>query len=166
MSKAPVKPAEEGAPAPKSKKKLIVIIVAAVVLLAAAGGGAMMFLGKKKSSDKKEEHKEEHAKAPVFMPLEPFVVNLQSDEGDKYLQVQMTLQVEDDAQVNLIKANAPQVRSRLLMLLSSKDANEVLTPEGKEKLIQEIIEQVSLPFVPKGEPQKVSGVFFTSFVVQ
>ncbi len=166
MSKAPVKPAEEGAPAPKSKKKLIVIIVAAVVLLAVAGGGAFMFLGKKKPSDKKEEHKEEPAKAPVFMPLEPFVVNLQSDEGDKYLQVQMTLQVADDAQVSLIKANAPQIRSRLLMLLSSKDANEVLTPEGKEKLIQEIIEQVSLPFVPKGEPQKVSGVFFTSFVVQ
>ncbi len=166
MSKAPVKPAEEGAPAPKSKKKLIVIIVAAVVILAVAGGGAFMFLGKKKPSDKKEEHKEEPAKAPVFMPLEPFVVNLQSDDGDKYLQVQMTLQVADDAQVSLIKANAPQIRSRLLMLLSSKDANEVLTPEGKEKLMQEIIEQVSLPFVPKGEPQKVSGVFFTSFVVQ
>lgn len=166
MSKAPEKPAEEGAAAPKSKKKLIIIIVAAVVLLGAIGGGAMMFLGKKKPSDKKEEHKSEPAKAPVFMPLEPFVVNLQSDEGDKYLQVQMTLQVEDDAQVNLIKANSPQVRSRLLMLLSSKDATEVLTPEGKQKLIQEIIEQVSLPFVPKGEPQKVSGVFFTSFVVQ
>lgn len=174
MSKAPVKPAApaaapaaaEAAPAGKSKKKLIVIIVAAVVLLGAIGGGAMMVLGKKKPSDKKEEHKAEPAKAPVFMPLEPFVVNLQSDDGDKYLQVQMTLQVEDDAQVTLIKANAPQIRSRLLMLLSSKDADEVLTPEGKQKLIQEIVEQVSLPFVPKGEPQKVSGVFFTSFVVQ
>ena len=108
MSKAPVKPAEEGAPAPKSKKKLIVIIVAAVVLLAVAGGGAFMFLGKKKPSDKKEEHKEEPAKAPVFMPLEPFVVNLQSDDGDKYLQVQMTLQVADDSQVSLIKANSPK----------------------------------------------------------
>lgn len=168
MSKAPAKPAaEEGAPPSKSKKKLIIIIVAAVVLLGAVGAGAMMFLGKKKPEKEKEkEHKEEPAKAPVFMPLEPFVVNLQSEDGDKYLQVQMTLQVDDDAQVQLIKANAPQVRSRLLMLLSSKDAEEVLTPEGKNKLIQEIIEQVSLPFTPKGDPQKVSGVFFTSFVVQ
>lgn len=165
MSKAPAKPAEGAAPA-KSKKKLIVIILAAVLVLAGAGGGAFFFLSKKKGAPKEKEHKEEVAKAPVFLPLEPFVVNLQSESGDKYLQVQMTLQVADDAQVTLIKANVPQVRSRLLMLLSSKDANEILTQEGKDKLIEEIIEQVNLPFVPKGDPQKVSGVFFTSFVVQ
>lgn len=166
MSKAPAKPAEDGAAPPKSKKKLIVIIVAALVLLGGIGGGAFFFLSKKKAASKEKEHKEEVAKAPVFLPLEPFVVNLQSEGGDKYLQVQMTLQVPDDAQVTLIKANVPQVRSRLLMLLSSKDANEILTQEGKDKLIEEITEQVNLPFVPKGEPQKVSGVFFTSFVVQ
>ena len=167
MSKAPAKPADDGAaPAGKSKKKLIVIILAAVVLLGGVGGGAFFFLSKKKTEGKKEEHKEEVAKAPVFLPLEPFVVNLQSEGGDKYLQVQMTLQVPDEAQVTLIKANVPQVRSRLLMLLSSKDANEILTQDGKDKLIEEIIEQINLPFVPKGDPQKVSGVFFTSFVVQ
>jgi len=44
--------------------------------------------------------------------------------------------------------------------------------DGDDKIIgvivfsTEITEQVNLPFVPKGEPQKVSGVFFTSFVVQ
>ena len=166
MSKAPAKPAEEGAVPAKSKKKLIVIVVAALVLLGGIGGGAFFFLSKKKAAGKEKEHKEEVAKAPVFLPLEPFVVNLQSEAGDKYLQVQMTLQVPDDAQVSLIKDNVPQVRSRLLMLLSSKDASEILTQEGKDKLIEEIIEQVNLPFVPKGEPQKVSGVFFTSFVVQ
>ena len=161
MSKAP-----ENTAAPvagKSKKKLLVMIAAAVLVLGAVGAGAAFFLSKKKAPTK--EHKEE-AKAPVFLPLEPFVVNLQSEFGEKYLQVQMTLQVSDDAQVNLIKANLPQVKSRLIMLLSSKNAEGLLTPEGKDELIQEITEQVNLPFVPKGEPQKVSGVFFTSFVVQ
>jgi flagellar FliL protein len=52
------------------------------------------------------------------------------------------------------------------MLLSSKDSTEILSGEGKEKLIKEILDQVSQPFTPKGEPQKVTGVFFTSFVVQ
>jgi flagellar FliL protein len=167
MSNAPAKPAEgeNVAPAGKSKKKLIIMIVGAVVLLSAIGGGAAMFLGKKGGA-KDKEHKTEAAHPPVFLPLEAFVVNLQSEGGDKYLQVNMTLQVPDEAQVNLIKANAPQVRSRLLMLLSSKDATEILTPEGKEKLIQEITTQVNLPFSSHGEPQKVDGVFFTSFVVQ
>jgi flagellar FliL protein len=162
MSKAPEKPTD--APAGKSKKKLIIIIAAAVLLLGGIGGGAAMFLSKKKPA--KEETKTEVAKAPVFLPLEPFVVNLQSELGEKYLQVQMTLQVEDEAQVNVIKANLPQVKSRLIMLLSSKNAEGLLTPEGKDELIKEITEQVNLPFVPKGDSQKVSGVFFTSFVVQ
>ena len=167
MSKAPKKEAAhaEGAPAVKSKKKLIIIIAAAVLVLGGIGGGAAIFLSKK-SSSKEKEHKAEPAKAPVFLALEPFVVNLQSDTGDKFLQVSMTLQMQDDEQVNLVKSNMPQVRSRLLMLISSKDANEILTSEGKEKLIEEIVAQVSLPFAAKGTPQKISGVFFTSFIIQ
>lgn len=168
MSKAPEKAAlaAETAPVVKSKKKLIIIIAAAVLLLGVIGGGAAVFLSKKNSSAKDKEHKAEPAKAPVFLPLEAFVVNLQSETGDKYLQVSMTLQVLDEEQANLLKLNMPQVRSRLLMLLSSKETSEILSSEGKEKLIEEIVEQVKLPFVPKGPSQKVSGVFFTSFVVQ
>ncbi|GGC99767.1 flagellar basal body-associated protein FliL [Undibacterium terreum] len=169
MSKAPAKAAAAPgeAAAGGSKKKLIIIIAAVVVLLAGAGGGAAMFLSKKGGGEHKEkEHKAEPAKAPVFLPMEPFTVNLQSEGGDKYLQVTMTLQVPDEETVNLVKLNMPQVRSRLLMLLSSKDATEILTGEGKAKLVEEIMEQASLPFTPKGEPQKITGVFFTSFVVQ
>ncbi len=170
MSKAPAKPAAAAAadapPAPKSKKKLIIMIVAGVLVLGGIGGGAAIFLAKKNAPSKEKEHKAEPAKAPVFLALEPFTVNLQSDAGDKYLQVSMTLKVLDEEQVNLIKTNMPQVRSRLLMLLSSKDSNEILTGDGKKKLVKEIIEQVNLPFAPKGEPQKASDVYFTSFVIQ
>jgi flagellar FliL protein len=167
MSKAPGKPAAADAPAGKSKKKLFIMIGAAVLLLGAIGGGAVFMLsGKKNAKDKDKEHKEEVVKAPVFLALEPFIVNLQSDSGEKYLQVQMTLKVPDEAQSNLIKSNSPQVKSRLIMLLSSKDAAELLTPDGKDKLIKEIVEQVNMPFTPKGDSQKVSDVFFTSFVIQ
>lgn len=168
MAKAPAKAADAGdAPvAGKSKKKLLIIIAAVVFLLVAAGGGAAFLLSKKSSTPKDKETKTEPAKAPVFLALDPFTVNLQSDNGDKYLQISMTLQVQDEEQVTLIKANMPQVRSRLLLLLSSKDATEILSSEGKEKLVSEIIEKVALPFTAKGDPQKISSVFFTSFVVQ
>lgn len=167
MAKKPAKAAPEtGEAAPaKSKKKLIIIIAAAVLVLGGVGGAAAFFLSKK-SASKEKEHKAEPAKAPVFLPLDAFTVNLQSDSGDKYLQIAMTLQVEGEDQSSLIKANMPQVRSRLLLLLSSKDANDILSTEGKDKLVDEIIEKVNQPFTAKGEPQKVTGVFFTSFVVQ
>jgi flagellar FliL protein len=170
MSKAPEKPAAsvEVAPVGKSKKKLIIIALAALVLLAVVGGGTAIFLSKKNHPDKEKEHKAEVLKPAVFLPIEPFTVNLQTDvdSSDKYLQVSMTLQVQDDEQVALIKSNMAQVRSRILMLLSSKAAIELTSSEGKELLIEEIVEQLKVPFIPKGEPQKVSSVFFTAFIIQ
>jgi flagellar FliL protein len=60
----------------------------------------------------------------------------------------------------------PLVRSRLLLLLSSKKASELSTVEGKKKLADEIIAQVKQPFTPQGGSTAISGVFFTSFVIQ
>ena len=98
--------------------------------------------------------------------MEPFTVNLQSENGDQFLQVTLTLQVPDAVQEELLKSFMPQIRSRLLFLLSSKKAAEISSVEGKKKLSEEIITTVNQPFTPKGQPQTVSDVFFTSFVIQ
>jgi flagellar basal body-associated protein FliL len=42
-------------------------------------------------------------------------VNLQSADGDKYLQVTMSLEVEGDDQATAIKNNMPQVKSRIIL---------------------------------------------------
>jgi flagellar FliL protein len=154
----------------KSKKKLILLIVAAVVIVGAAGGGAFVFLrssGAATTTEAKKETKSEPAKAPVFVTMEPFTVNLQTEgTTDQFLQVAFTLQVPDAAQEETIKNFMPQVRSRLLLLLSSKKASELTSVEGKKKLSEEIIASVNQPFSEKGQPQAVSNVFFTSFVIQ
>jgi flagellar FliL protein len=151
--------------APKSKKKLI-IMIAAVVLLA-GGGGAGWFLTHQKSDHKKEEAKhEEPAHAPVFVPLEAFTVNLQPDPDEKFLQTEISLQVANPEQEELLKGQMPAVRSRLLMLLTSKTASDISTAEGKQKLSDEIIAEVKKPFSKDAKPQEVTGVFFTSFVIQ
>ena len=167
MAKAPPKPdpkAEVKAEAPpvKSKKRLFLMLGVAVLVLGGGGAGAWYFTQPKSAHAAKAEP----AKPPVFINMESFTVNLQSEDSDKFLQTAFTLQVKDDAQVELIKLHLPQVRSRLLMLLSSQQAADILTPEGKNKLAREIIAQVNQPFEPKAPPQSVIGVFFTSFVIQ
>ena len=112
------------------------------------------------------EAKHEVAKPPVFLPLESFTVNLQPEGADQYLQIALTVQVADPAQVELIKLNMPQIRSRLLLLLSSKKASEISTTAGKTALTKEIIEQIKMPFSANAKPQEVPGVFFTSFIIQ
>ena len=159
----PVEPDEaaEAAPAGKSKKKRFAIIGALVVLLG-GGGAAAWFLTQGSHASKEVEA--EPSKAPVFLALETLTVNLQ--DGEQYLQTDITLQVADQAQGDAIKLYMPRVRSRLLTLLSSKHADELSTTEDKKALAQEILAQVKLPFDPKGKAQQVDDVLFTSFVIQ
>jgi len=172
-------PAAEGeAPAPKSKKKLIIIIAAVVVLLAGAGGG-WYFMKSKEAAKKPAKHGEVHEEAeaeeaegehgpaaPIFLPLETFTVNLQPDPDEKFLQLDVSIQVKKPEEAEALKAQMPAIRNRLLMLLTSKQANQISTMEGKQELSNEILAEVNKPFTDHGKPQKVTGVFFTSFVVQ
>jgi flagellar protein FliL len=60
----------------------------------------------------------------------------------------------------------PQVRSRLLTLLSSKKASEIKSVDGKRKLSEEIVAQVKLPFAKGAAVQEIDGVSFTDLVIQ
>jgi len=157
--------------APKGKSKMMIIIIA-VVLLAAIGGGAAFFMTRgggeehAESGAKKSKKSAKAAPPPEYVTLESFTVNLQPENGDQYLQVQMTLQVDGAEQAESIKNNMAKVRSRVLMLLSSKKASEINTVEGKKKLAEEVMETVKEPFFAKGDEQEVSEVLFTSFIIQ
>lgn len=164
--KSPAKADTKGDAAPqKSKKKLFLMLGIGLVVLGAGGGGAWFFTHNSNNSAHKVA-KEEPAKPPIFINLDSFTVNLQPEEGEKYLQIALTLQVTEQSQMDLIKLQMPQVRSRLLTLFSSSKASEISTAEGKKALSQEIITLVNQPFSPNGAPQTVSGVFFTSFIIQ
>ncbi len=156
-----------------SKKKLIIIIVAVLVLALGGGGAAWYFMHGADSAEheeepvkKKSKKKKKEAGPPVYVPVEAFTVNLQPEEGEQYLQLAFTLQLSDAEQSEVIKSNMPKVRSRILLLLSSKRASEINTPEGKQQLGKEILEQVNLPFEEHGDEQEVSEVLFTSFIIQ
>jgi flagellar FliL protein len=152
------------APAGSNKKKLVIIIAALLVFGGAGGGAAWFFLHDSKAGEHAKEVKKRGP--PVFVPLEAFTVNLQSEGPDQFLQTTFTLQVQSSDQIELIKQNMPKVRNRLLLLLSSKAASEISMIEGKQKLAAEIIAQVNLPFEDKGPEQEVSDVLFTSFIIQ
>lgn len=163
----------------KSKKKLIIIIVSAVLVLSGIGGGAAWyFMGHKSSEHKatkdgkeekpeKEEAKEEEPPAePAFVKLETFTLNLNPEEGEKYLQVDMTLNASDKEEADFLGVHMPQVRNRILLVLTSKKPSEISTAEGKKMLSQELADQLNQPYTAGGKPKKISGVFFTSFVIQ
>ncbi len=168
MSAAPAPaaaPAEGGAAAGGKKKKLIIMGAAVAVLLAGGGGGAFYMMKKKAAEeaaaaeaeaggDESEDHAKpakkekagghekkkdgEHAGPPAFVPLEPFTVNLTDRDVDRFAQIGINLQVDDHSLAEQMKGFMPAIRNSILLILSHKSSEQLLSLEGKEKLAEEI----------------------------
>jgi flagellar FliL protein len=124
---------------PKSKKLLVISII---LLLTIIAGAAIWFLtkGNATAAGQAAEAKPEPVREAKFIPLgDNFTVNLQREEGDQYLQAGITLKVLQPELEEKIKTMMPEIRSKLLFLLSEKKPSELQTAEGKKKLIAEII---------------------------
>ena len=180
MSAAAATAATAAAPeAPKKKSKKLLFIVVGVLVLALAGAGGALFILKKNTAD---EHGDEEAVAevnhkpkspPTFLPLENMVVNLADAGGNRFVQLGLTLQLQDAATETAVKAFLPSIRSQILVLLSQRTAEEMLQVQGKEKLSADIIAAISKEMgyaeIRKGgksTPNPVQAVLFSSFIVQ
>lgn len=204
MSKPAAKPAATGDQPPKSNKMLI-IIIAVVVLL--AGGGAAAFFMMKKDHAPKGEHAaaaeeeaaadegedDKHKLPPKFVEIGMFTANLLHEDGDRYLQVAISLKLSKPELEEKVKASNPEIQHRINMLLQSKRPSELSTVEGKEMLAADI--KANVEFVlglrksaptPRAAPEQVEGeaakphtvheetpskkgvaeVLFTSFIIQ
>ncbi|MCQ4347289.1 flagellar basal body-associated protein FliL [Pseudomonas stutzeri] len=109
------------------------------------------------------------AKAPTprFVPISPFTVNLQGEPaGQRLLYIGLSLRVGDAATEALLKEHMPEVRSRLLMLMASQKASELITPAGKEALTAQILALFNAPLTSPQPPLAIDGVLFSDFIVQ
>ncbi len=134
------------APAKEPAKSKLVLIGAIVVVLVVVAAAAFLFLNSR-NHEGDEEHESTAAAAvvPTFLPLDNMVVNLADPGGDRFVQLGITLELQDDKTASLVKQYLPSIRNGILMLVSQRTADELLLREGKEKLAAEIRDEVSRP---------------------
>ena len=168
----------EGAPAApkKGKMKLISILAVLVLLIAGGGVGGYIFLMKKNNSagHADEQKAKAHVKhgPPVFAPLEPFTVNLADPGREHYLQIGLTYEVATGDVADALKAQMPLIRSRVLLLLTSRTADELASAQGKSKLATELVALARAALANSAAPgvqndeQGVADVHFSSFIIQ
>ena len=139
MPEAKTDPAP-AAPAPaKSGNKLILIVGLGVLLAAGGAGGAWFALGgQNKGGNEAKVEEKKPAKKPLFTTLEPFTVNLQDPRGERFAQIGVTLQFEDPEVEMTLKDRLPAVRNAILLLISSKQIDDLLSTAGKQQLAQQI----------------------------
>lgn len=149
-----------------STKLWILVAVLLLIILAATATITWLIVEKPARAGQKLESMVTSS-APLFLKLEPFTVNLQSsDYGSRLLYVGITLDLGNDSTVSFVQNHLPQVRNRLLMVLSGQDAAALVTSEGKQKLAAQIGAALSKPFTQPQPKLVVNDVLFTQFIVQ
>lgn len=107
---------------------------------------------------KTEEHEEFLGK---LIPLETFTVNISGTRGNKYVKINMELEVDGEKVEEEIEKRKPQIRDYINLLVASKTYEQMMSKEGKELLRDEIRDTINT-FLVKG---KIKKVFFTELVV-
>ncbi|MDE3020281.1 MAG: flagellar basal body-associated protein FliL [Pseudomonadota bacterium] len=158
--------AEESAPLKTKPKRFIKLLLLVVLLVVIAGGG---WYGWKVYSSRNSKSKTGQARinnvAPVFLKLDMFTVNLGDTDSDRYLQVEINLQLSDQSVKDKIKTIMPEVRNTLLLLLSSQKSSDIRTAAGKQQLANQIRLNIN-KLLMSSPGTGVQNVFFTSFIIQ
>ena len=163
MSDADKAEKTDAAPKAKKKSKFVPILAVLFVVLAGGGAGGYWMYSHRAPQGPAPEPK---PPKPGVVDMEPFVVNLADESGNRFLRVNMKLLTWDVDQAAELKEDAvvgARIRSAILELLSLQHAAPLVTPEGKEELKKAIAERAT---ETAGEELKVTDVLFVEFVVQ
>ncbi|SEM72789.1 flagellar FliL protein [Pseudomonas sp. ok272] len=156
-------------PAAKGKIKLILVIVAALLLaIGLSVGATWYFMHNAQSKPASTPQEAGNVKlAAIYEPLAPaFVANYNQNGRQRYMQVSITLQARNQADLDALKVHMPVIRNNLVMLFSGQDFDTLATPVGQEMLRQKAT--ASVQEVAQKEVGKVvvEQLLFTNFVLQ
>jgi flagellar FliL protein len=106
------------------------------------------------------------AKPAVYYAIDPpLVVNFEDGSVVRFLQITMEIMAHDQKAIDSVQKNIPLIRNNLLLLMSNRDYQSLMSREGKEKLRQEALTEIRAVQKKQGGAD-VEDLLFTSFVVQ
>jgi flagellar FliL protein len=105
-------------------------------------------------------------KGAIYYAIDPpLVVNFEDGSVVRFLQITIELMAHDQKAIDSVKLNIPLIRNNLLLLMSNRDYQSMMSREGKEKLRQEALAEIRAVQKKQGG-EDIDDVLFTSFVVQ
>jgi flagellar FliL protein len=158
----------------KKKSKLLFIIIGVVFLLVIggmAGGFFLMWTKISTMSAAVENPSQANASVAeasqavpigVTYPMQTFILNLADEKGIRYLKVRIELEVANGVETAQLDNRVPQMRDKILMTLTTKTLEDVITSAGKDSLRKELIDQLNA----FSNQKLITNLYFTEFVIQ
>jgi flagellar FliL protein len=140
-------------------KWMIIGLVLLGIVAGAVGGGLYYFRG---AATEKKKPEPPPPIIGMLWPMEPFIVNLRDNNGERYLKVVLQLEVSQPAVVSELELLKPKLRDSTLDLLGAKSYQELQDLSGKQKLRDDIMIRLN-SFLTSG---KIVRIYFTEFVIQ
>lgn len=108
---------------------------------------------------------------PQYYSMDPkFVVSFSEQKKARFMQFSLEIMTRDGDVIKKIEEHMPAIRSSLLMLFGGQDYGEMVTREGKEKLLMGAMDDINTTLQKiSGAAEKVEAVeaaYFNSFVIQ
>jgi flagellar FliL protein len=105
-------------------------------------------------------------KAALYYAMDPpLVVNFEDGSVVRFLQITMEVMAHDQKALDSVQKNMPLIRNNLLLLMSNRNYQSLMSREGKDKLREEALTEVRNVQKKQGGGD-IDDLLFTSFVVQ
>jgi flagellar FliL protein len=151
--------------------KKIILIAAVVAVLGGGGAGIWFFMPEllpefirpdPKGHGQQSKQEETKHEPEVAVDLDTFVVNLAGPGLGRYFRTSLSLAVRSEHDKEEIKEFIAPVRHAVIMYLTSRKVEDLVDPEGKKKMREEMLKLVNGAIGKK----MVHNVYFKEFLIQ
>lgn len=94
--------------------------------------------------------------------MKEIIVNPADTNGQRYLLVQLTLELDDKDDLTLIDENRSKIRNNIIKYLSAKTVSELQGIKGKEDLRVELIQLINGAI----DSRSVRNLYYSKYVMQ
>lgn len=152
----------------QKKSKLVPLLLLIIALLVVGGGGFIAYSKLMTPKAVPEESKQPEAKKNPpdtigdMFPLDPFTVNLADPKGKRYIKIKIELELDTPGAKERLEKASPKIRDTVIVMLTSLSFEDVMTPEGKIRIRDELL----VRFNQILKPERLKNIYFTEFLVQ
>lgn len=155
----------------KGKVKRLILMVVAMLGVAALSVGGTLFLTGFLDDDQQVTQERDPDARPTerarYLALNPnFVVTYEVNNRQRFLQVELAVRARDQETLDQLTRHMPKVRNNIISTLSDQTFTDIRTHEGREELVEVLVEVLQDIAEEHTGRRGVETVLFSNFVLQ
>ena len=142
--------------------KNLFYILTIIIIAAFSAAGFVSSSNAEASKQNTEKTEKGEVNAPIYHPLNPFMINIHSAKGVRVLLITINLEMSNPLLLTKAKDKTASLRDAIILVLTSKYAEELFSPVGKLICKDDIINRANQILGDNA----VKDVYFTNFLIQ